>query len=287
MRIVAYDFLNFKATIPMEKAHLGPPVLVTGGTGHLGRDIVEQLLRRHGRVRVLARTPGDDPRVEWARGDLATGEGLREALAGIGAVVHAATSSPIARRGGIRPIDFFTTPRDVDIDGTRRLLDESRRAAVDQFLFVSIAGLAPDNPLPYNRVKLEAEALVRGSDVPWSIVRAAPFYYLLARLLHGIRWMPWWWLPDAPMQPVDTADVAARIVECVEQRKPGVLEEIGGPEARPFPHLAQDYLEARGLRRRVLRFRLSDAKARRMGFAATSGRTGSLTWREWLSAHGD
>ena len=133
----------------------------------------------------------------------------------------------------------------------------------------------------------EAEALVRGSDVPWSIVRAAPFYYLLARLFHGLRWMPWWWLPDAPMQPVDTADVAARIVECVEQRKPGVLEEIGGPEAQPFPHLAQDYLEARGLRRRVLRFRLSDARARRMGFAATSGHTGSLTWREWLGTHGD
>ena len=93
--------------------------------------------------------------------------------------------------------------------------------------------------------------------------------------------------PDAPMQPVDTADVAARIVECVEQRKPGVLEEIGGPEAQPFPHLAQDYLEARGLRRRVLRFRLSDARARRMGFAATSGHTGSLTWREWLGTHGD
>ena len=56
-------------------------VLVTGGTGHLGRDLVPRLKRTY-RVRVLARSMGSDPAVEWFRGDLATGDGLADALAG-------------------------------------------------------------------------------------------------------------------------------------------------------------------------------------------------------------
>jgi nucleoside-diphosphate-sugar epimerase len=117
-------------------------ILVTGGTGHLGHDLVGQLLGRGRRVRVLARLPVDDPSVEWARCDLSTGAGLREALAGVTTVVNAATFSPIAQRGGIRLPDFFTTPSTVDVDGTSRLLEECRRADVQHFLHVSIVGLS-------------------------------------------------------------------------------------------------------------------------------------------------
>jgi uncharacterized protein YbjT (DUF2867 family) len=57
-------------------------ILVTGGTGHLGRAIVERLADRGDHVRVLARRPGDDRDIEWVRGDLATGAGVAEGVAG-------------------------------------------------------------------------------------------------------------------------------------------------------------------------------------------------------------
>src|SRR5215204_6190272 len=63
-------------------------VLVTGGTGHLGRDLVARLKGSY-RVRVLARSPGSQPGVEWVPGDLATGEGIADALAGSQTVIHA------------------------------------------------------------------------------------------------------------------------------------------------------------------------------------------------------
>lgn len=88
--------------------------LVTGGTGHLGRDFVDRLVRDGYRVRLFARARGDRPDVEWAKGDLATGAGLRDALPGVDTVINAATSSPIARRGGVRPVDFFRSPSAVD-----------------------------------------------------------------------------------------------------------------------------------------------------------------------------
>lgn len=262
-------------------------ILVTGGTGHLGRDIVGQLLGQGKRVRVLARLPGTDRRVQWTRGDLSTGEGLREALAGVTTVISTATFSPIAQRGYIRFIDLLKTPSAVDVEGTRRLMYESKRAAVGHFLHVSIVGLEPENSLPYNRVKLAGENLVCQSDLPWSIVRAAPFYYLMARLLRSMRWMPWWFLPNAVMQPVDTTDVAAYLVACVSDSKLGVREEIGGPEAKPFPFFAQEYLDARHLSRRLVRLNKSEAQARRMGFVAAKGRKGVVTWHDWLLAHND
>ena len=133
-------------------------VLVTGGTGHLGQDLVNRLVRQGHQVRIFARTPRDRGDVEWAIGDLATGAGLPDALRGVHTVINAATHSPIARRGGIRPVDFFKSPQDVDADGTKRLLDLCSQASVQHFLHVSIVGLE-DASLPYARIKLAGERM--------------------------------------------------------------------------------------------------------------------------------
>ena len=68
------------ATLRNSKGRELPPVLVTGGTGHLGRDLVRRLVQEGHRVRVFARSPGPEADVEWAIGDLATVDGLAAAL---------------------------------------------------------------------------------------------------------------------------------------------------------------------------------------------------------------
>ena len=93
-----------------------------------------RLVQEKHQVRVFARTPGAETDVEWARGDLATGDGLAAALRDVHTVINAATYSPIARRGVVRPVDFFRSPSVVDVDGTRRLLALSERAGVRHFL---------------------------------------------------------------------------------------------------------------------------------------------------------
>jgi nucleoside-diphosphate-sugar epimerase len=130
-------------------------VLVTGGTGHLGRDLVTQLQQRTYRVRVLARTPGRDPAIEWVRGDLAGGEGIAEAVAGAHTIVHAATLSPAAQRGRFRPGDCFRSPPDVDVQGTRRLLAEATQAGASHVLHASVVGVQASR-VPYSRVKAAA-----------------------------------------------------------------------------------------------------------------------------------
>jgi len=255
--------------------------LVTGGTGHLGRDIVDRLSRAGHRVRVFARSSGARTDVEWAIGDLATGTGLREALRDVDLVINAATYSPIARRGGIRPIDFFRSPSAVDVEGTARLLSLSGEAGVRHFLHISIVGL-DEATLPYARVKLAGERLVRASALPWSVVRAMPFYYLLDKLLSGLGWLPVWPVPTTRFNPVDTSDVADHIANCAFDGQRGERAEIGGPETLDLVALAREYQNARGLHRKILPIDLSEAKARGMGFVVSEGLRGDLTWADWL-----
>jgi len=205
-------------------------VLVTGGIGHLGRDTVQLMKARGDQVRVLARTPGQDPDVEWIQGDLSTGAGIREAVAGRHTIVHAATHSPAAQRGYLRMGDFLRSPPDVDIHGTRRLLDEAARAGAEHVLYVSIVGVQQSR-FPYSRLKGAAENLVREGAVPWSIMPATGFYWLLARMLDTMAKRRIWPLPsNLAMQPGDSAEFAEYGIECVADGPRGDLMDFGGPE---------------------------------------------------------
>jgi uncharacterized protein YbjT (DUF2867 family) len=258
-------------------------VLVTGGTGHLGRNIVTQLQQRNYRVRILARTPGQDPAIEWSQGDLATGQGIAEAAAGAHTIVHAATLSPAAQRGRFRLGDFFRSPPDVDVQGTRRLLAEATQAGAAHFLYVSIVGVQASR-IPYSRVKAAAEDLVRRAELPWSIVPATGFYWLLGRFLDNLAGRRIWPLPtNLPMQPVDSADFAAYVAECVAAGPGGEREGFSGPEILTPVQLAQQYQHARGVHRRILRLRLPAAAIRAAGpQTCPDCRHGETTWAQWL-----
>jgi len=258
--------------------------LVTGGTGHLGRDLVQALTAQAYIVRLLARKAGSDDSVEWAIGDLATGDGIDAALRGVDTVIHAATLSPIAKRG-MRIVDFFSSPSSVDVEGTRRLLAASQRAGVSHFMFVSIVGLE-FSKLPYGRVKLAGEQLVRESSISWSIVRATPFYYLTAQMLDSLKRSPIWPLPTTPCNPVDTRDVASYLASALSDGQRGVRPEIGGPEVMPFPVFARQYRDALRLRRLILSVRVSLKMGTAMGLVQTSERLGTRTWRSWLREQG-
>jgi uncharacterized protein YbjT (DUF2867 family) len=256
-------------------------VLITGGTGHLGRALVRKLVVAGRDVRLLATKPGVATDVGWVKGDLATGEGIEESLRGVQSVINAATFSPIARRGAVRLSDFFSSPSAVDVGGTQRLLDAAAREGVQHFLHVSIVGLE-DSSLPYARVKLSGERLVRHSPIPWSVVRATPYFYLIANMLAGLRHSPIWPLPTRSWNPIDTSDVADRLIECLNDGQRGVREEIGGPEYLSLAEMADQFRKAASLRRLVIPIPLSAKMMRRMGFVGAAARYGVKTWSAWL-----
>jgi uncharacterized protein YbjT (DUF2867 family) len=260
-------------------------VLVTGGTGHLGRKVVKLLLRDGHRVRVLARHPGGDRAVNWIEGDLATGEGIAEAVGGVDTIVHAATHSPAAQRGRFKARDLLRSPKDVDIRGTDALMHAAAQASVDHIVHVSIVGLEHTARLPYSRVKLRAEGFVRSGGVPWSIARATPFYWLLERFLDDAAKRRTVMLPrNVKMQCVDSDEFARFLVTCVVDGQRGDRMDFAGPEALTMREMAEQYLATRGLEKRVREIGLPGRAERAMtaGNTSSSGHRGTTTWAEWL-----
>ena len=259
-------------------------ILVTGGTGHLGRPIVARLRQDGHHLRVLARRPRDDIGVEWIRGDLGTGEGVAEAVAGAAVVVHAATNSPAAQRGRYRLGDLVRSPTDVDVDGTRGLLEAAAETGVEHFVHVSIVGLPQMARVPYASVKIAAEELVRTSPVPWSIVRATGFYWLLDRLLAGMTRRRVVFLPaGVSMQPVDSDDFADYVVETAMGGPRDERQDFVGPETLTMRELTEQYLAARRLRRRIWQAPVpSSVKAALGAHTLSDARRGSTTWAQWL-----
>ena len=219
-------------------------VLVTGGTGALGRDVVRDLRRSGHRARVLSRKPGTG--ADWVQGSLASGAGLDRAVADIDAIIHAGSAAA-------EPLRVSAT----DVNGTRRLLEAAKRAHVKHFVYISIVGMEGVG-YPYYKAKLAAETIVREDMVPWSILRATQFHTLMEVFLSAfcrlprLALVPFAW----QFQPVDTREVAARLVEIIAGEPAGRLPDIGGPEVRNFRSIAESWIKARKLQKRLINVRL-------------------------------
>src|SRR5712692_4176637 len=249
-------------------------VLVTGGTGTLGRHVVMQLRQTGHRARILSREPRGH--VDAVRGDLTSGAGLVKAVAGMDAIIHAASATREPRRG-----------RAVDVLGTRRLLAMARDAGVRHVVYVSIVGI-DKVAYPYYRTKLAAEAVIRENLIPWSIVRATQFHDFMEFLLVGFSRVPGLTaLPVAwQFQPVDAREVAQRLAEVVLGEPAGMLPDFGGPEIHDFKSIAQPWLAARKSNRRIVNlpvpFKLSRQIAQG-GLLCPDHRDGKVTFAEHLA----
>src|SRR5215212_947400 len=114
----------------------GMKILVTGGTGVIGEGVIPELISREHAVRLLSRHADDDakqwPGVEPFAGNVAEAASLNGAADGCDAIVH------------IAGIAFEDPPKltfqAVNVDGTRHVLDEAKRANVKRFVYVSSLG---------------------------------------------------------------------------------------------------------------------------------------------------
>src|SRR5918998_3564118 len=210
-------------------------ILVTGGSGSLGSRVVDRLRYPGREVRVLSRSgrPGT------VQGDLLTGEGLKDAVKGVDVVVHCA-SSP-------------TKTRQIDVEGTERLLKTANRAGISNFVFISIVGVDRNPYYPYYRMKLEVEQMIEASPVPWTILRATQFHEFVLRFVRLLGRGP---VALAPkqflLQPIDRGEVADRLAELALSGAAGRVPDVGGPEVKAFADFARTYFEFISIKKRVL-----------------------------------
>jgi uncharacterized protein YbjT (DUF2867 family) len=219
-------------------------ILVTGATGNVGNELVHALLARGAAVRALMRNPDGralPAAADVASADLEAPETFAPALAGI---------RKLFLLGG------FTTMSE--------LLRRARDAGVEHVVLLTsrcVVGGNPDNAI--TRMWLDAEAAVRGSGVPWTILRPSGFHSNALRWLPQLRQgdvvrAPW---PEVPIATIDPADIAA--VAATVLTEPGHVHTaptLSGPQ--PLTAGEQVTTLARVLRRPLRYEPLSDDDAR-------------------------
>ena len=251
-------------------------VLITGGTGTLGRSLVRAVAGAGHDARVMSRRArsarlAED--FEWAQADIAAGDGVRAAVEGADAVIHAATDPRRAEA--------------VDVQGTRHLVEAARAARVAHFVYVSIVGIE-EIPLGYYRSKLAAERIVAESGLPHTTLRATQFHSLIAGFISQAARVPLLLpLPTGfKFQSVAESEVAARLVGCLGEGPRGRIEDFGGPEVLTLGEMAAVWLEAKGVRKKLVRLPLPGAAAaafRAGKNTAPHGARGAIRWRDWLA----
>ncbi len=263
---------------------ISSPILVTGGTGTLGRLVVPRLRDAGYDVRVLSRRGRaggagineDGEGIEFVTGDLATGQGIEAATEGTEIVVHCAGSA----KG--------------DEDKARHLLRTASRAGVRHLVFISVVG-ADRIPLAsgidramfgYYGSKLAAERAVADSGLPWTTLRATQFHDLMFKTARQMARMPVMPVPGGfHFQPIDTGEVAARLVELALGPPAGLVPDIAGPRVYVMTELVSGYLRARRKHRLIVPVHVPGQAARafRAGANLAPDRAvGHRTWEDFL-----
>jgi uncharacterized protein YbjT (DUF2867 family) len=254
------------------------PVLVTGGTGTLGRLVVARLLDAGRDVRVLSRRRQEvADGIEFVSGDLATGEGIDAAVDGALTIVHCA--------GGPRG----------DEDKAQNLVRAAARAGAAHLVFISVVG-ADRTPIRsradramfgYIGSKRAAERIVADSGVPFTTLRATQFHDLSLTMAQQLAKLP---VIPAPAgvrsQPIDAADVADRLVELTLDKPAGLVPDMGGPRVYGLADLLRDYLRATHRHRPIVQVKLPGEAARafRAGANLAPERAvGHRTWEDFLA----
>lgn len=222
---------------------MGSRIVVIGGTGLVGRHLVDELQRRAQAVVVASPTNGVDA---------FSGHGLREAIEYADVVVDVSNPRRTAPRDAL---EYFRTT-------TTRLLEIERDAGVGHHVALSVVGVDSAEDDSYFAAKRAQERLIQESDVPHTILRSTQFFEFARDLSSWNTEDDTVHLPPTDVQPVATGDVAAELRRLVLRGEPEGIVEMGGPELMPLP----DFV------RRVLlydhddRYVVSDTRAHANGF---------------------
>jgi uncharacterized protein YbjT (DUF2867 family) len=249
---------------------MGRKIAVAGGTGVLGRHVVEVARERGHEVVILTPSTGVD---------LVTGNGLEGALDGVDAVVDVTSIKTQSARASEK---FYEAV-------TRNLLRAEKAAGVGHHVALSIVG-ADKAPYGYYAGKVLQEKLVTEGDVPWSLMRATQFHEFVGQIMERLKLGPIVIAPRMRSQPVAAREVAGRLIDLVEAGPSGRVPDFGGPREEQVVDMVHAFKAATGARSWVLPLPFPGALGRALRdgtlVAGNGALHGTQTYADWLRATG-
>ncbi|SFR57299.1 complex I NDUFA9 subunit family protein [Halorubrum sodomense] len=213
-------------------------VLVAGGTGFIGSYLCRALAADGHAVTALSRSPEETPDgVTGVSGDVTDYDSIASAVDGHDAVVNLVALSPLFEPdGGNRMHDR------IHRGGTEHLVRAAEAGGVGRFVQLSALGADPNGDTAYIRAKGEAEAIVRESDLDWTIFRPSVVFGEGGEFVSFTKRLKGMFAPGVPLyplpgggktrfQPAHVEDLVPMIAAAVtDDEHVGETYEIGGPE---------------------------------------------------------
>jgi len=224
-------------------------ILVTGGTGLVGRHLVRALLARGHGVRCLVRSVDRagqvlPPEVELVRGDINDRAAVDKACTGVDRVFHLVA---VIRENGADTFEH------INVEGTLNLVVAAGQAGVKHFVHLSALGVSDNPKYKYAYSKWRGEETVQQSGLTWTILRPSVIYGngfgFFDRLAQSLRFTPRPFVPvpgkgTALFQPVAVEDVTRCLIKLIESPAlVGKVIEIGGPEHLSYAQMLDLLLE--------------------------------------------
>ncbi len=232
-------------------------ILVAGGTGFIGSNIVRELVKRNHKVKVLVHTGANLSRLknlnlEYANGDIIDINSLDKSFADVKIVFNAVGIIQETKRANFDSIHVL---------GTKNLVEMSNKAGVEYFVHISSLGTRPNAVSRYHQSKWKAEQSMVSSGIPYTIFRPSvvfgpedEFINMLAKMVQYLPVFPLIDSGGAKMQPVYVGDLARCAVECLNNPlAKNKIFEIGGPERFTLEQIVDLIKEYRGFKRLKLR----------------------------------
>lgn len=207
-------------------------ILITGGAGTLGREIIRQLNHNGRQISVI--TTKDDPGLPEGlniiKGNILDIDSIKEAVADAAIIIHAASNPLNAQL--------------VDMEGTQNILAYVNKNKLRHFIYISIAGVNKSD-FPYYKIKYQVEQLIAAANIPFTILRATQFHeFVLYRMIKPYDTGSSLVVPAGlKFQPIDISDVAGKVVSQVAGGANNETITIGGPQVLTIEEMARDYLK--------------------------------------------
>ncbi len=266
-------------------------ILVTGGTGFVGRLLVEQLVASGQQVRTLLRPSRKSPAlpkgmaVEAAVCSLQDERGLRAAMRGVDIIFHLAGTERSSSRADLQ---------DVDIHGTQNLVEAASHSGIGRIFYLSHLGADRHSAYPVLKAKALAESAIINSGVPYTILRSAvvfgpgdQFTTALAQLL---RVSPGFFLMPGDgsslLQPLWISDLISCFLIALDNDN--LLEQtisIGGLDYLTFKEVIDQVLISTGLQRRIFSMSAANLRILALFMDQFTRFPVSIFWLDYLSAN--